>query len=135
MSLLSQLLNVPSTDPGDARRRRLLNILLVGIAVLMLLLVLVTAIASMAGVLEREYTGILLLLRASLVGLAGVAVIFLVNRRVSGWLDEVVLKALAKRAEERYGSVDELRAALVREEPTRAQAPPPAAAGGPPTGR
>ena len=84
MSLLSQLLNVPSTDPGDARRRRLLNILLVGIAALMLLLVLVTAIASMAGALEQEYTGILF--RGSLIGLAGVAIIFLVNRRVSGWL-------------------------------------------------
>jgi PAS domain S-box-containing protein len=84
MSLLSQLLNVPSTDPGDARRRRLLNILLVGIAALMVLLVLVTAIASMAEVLEQEYTSILL--RGSLGGLAGVVVIFFINRRVSGWL-------------------------------------------------
>ncbi|NIV35825.1 MAG: hypothetical protein GWN58_42170, partial [Anaerolineae bacterium] len=84
MGLLSQLLNVPSTDPGDARRRRLLNILLVGIAVLMLMLVLVTAIASMAEVLEQEYASILL--RGSLGGLAGVVVIFFINRRVSGWL-------------------------------------------------
>jgi PAS domain S-box-containing protein len=86
MNLLSQLLEVPSTDPGDARRRKLLNILLVGIAVLMLLLVLVTAIASITGALGREYTGIILLRRGSLIGLAGVAVIFLVNRHVSGWL-------------------------------------------------
>ena len=84
MGLLSQLLYVPSTDPGDARRRRLLNILLVGIAVLMVLLVLVTAIASVAGVLEQEYASVLL--RGSLGGLAGVVVIFFVNRRVSGWL-------------------------------------------------
>ena len=86
MNLLSQLLEVPSTDPGDARRRKLLNILLVGIAVLMVLLVLVTAIASITGALGQESTGILLLRRGSLIGLAGVAVIFLVNRYVSGWL-------------------------------------------------
>ena len=86
MNLLSQLLEVPSTDPGDARRRKLLNILLLGIAVLMLLLVLVTAIASLTGALGREYTGISLLRRGSLIGLAGVAITFLVNRRVSGWL-------------------------------------------------
>ena len=84
MNLLSQLLNVPSTDPGDARRRRLLNILLVGIAGLMLLLVLVTAIASMAEALEQQYASILL--RGSLGGLAGVVVVFFINRRVSGWL-------------------------------------------------
>ena len=86
MNLLSQLLEVPSTDPGDARRRKLLNILLLSIAVLMLLLVLVTAIASLTGALGREYTGISLLRRGSLIGLAGVAITFLVNRRVSGWL-------------------------------------------------
>ena len=86
MNLLSQLLEVPSTDPGDARRRKLLNILLVGIAVLMALLVLVTAIASMTGALGQEYTGISLLRRGSLIGLAGVAIIFLANRYVSGSL-------------------------------------------------
>jgi PAS domain S-box-containing protein len=84
MSVLSQLLNVPSTDPGDARRRRLLNILLAGIAALTLLLVVVTAIASMLGVLERQHTGTLLI--GSLIGLVGAAIIFLVNRHVSGWL-------------------------------------------------
>ncbi len=86
MNLLNQLLEVRSTDPGDARRRKLLNILLVGIAVLMGLLVLVTVIASLTGALGQEYTGIALLGRGSLIGLAGVAVIFLVNRYVSGWL-------------------------------------------------
>ena len=86
MNLLSQLLEVPSTDPGDARRRKLLNILLVGIAVLMTLLVVVTAIASVTGALGQEYTGIVLLRRGSLIGLAGVAIILLANRYVSGSL-------------------------------------------------
>ena len=86
MNLLSQLLEVPSTDPGDARRRKLLNILLVGVAALMALLVLVTAIASITGALGQEYMGILLLRRGSLIGLAGVALIFLANRYVSGSL-------------------------------------------------
>jgi formylglycine-generating enzyme required for sulfatase activity len=38
------------------------------------------------------------------------------NRRVPAWLDGVVLKALAKLPEERYGSADELRAALLARE-------------------
>ena len=83
MNRLIQLLNVPSTDPGDARRRRLLNILLAGIAALTLLLVVVTAIASMLGVLEQPYTSTLLI--GSLAGLVGAAIIFLINRHVSGW--------------------------------------------------
>jgi eukaryotic-like serine/threonine-protein kinase len=39
------------------------------------------------------------------------------NRRVPAWLDAVVLKALAKRREERYGSAAALREALLRHEP------------------
>jgi hypothetical protein len=38
------------------------------------------------------------------------------NRRVPPWLDGVVLKALAKQTDERYASVDDLRAALLRGE-------------------
>ncbi len=84
MSLLSQLLHVSSTDPGDARRRRLLSILLIGIAGLTLVLILVAAIASLAGVLEQEPRDVIL--RGSFAGLAGAAIIFAINRRVSGWL-------------------------------------------------
>ncbi len=84
MSLMSRLLHVSSDDPGDARRRRLLNILLIGIGALTLVLILVTAIAGLTGVLEQEHRDVLL--HGSFAGLAGAAVIFAINRRVSGWL-------------------------------------------------
>jgi len=78
---LSRLLNVPSTDPDDARRRKLLNILLAGIAALAILILLATIIAEFVGV-EREqlislYGGVFAML-------AGVAGIFVINRRWSG---------------------------------------------------
>ena len=46
------------------------------------------------------------------------------NRRVPAWLDAVVLKALAKRREERYGSAADLREALLRRETSRVAVPP-----------
>jgi len=78
---LSRLLNVPSTDPDDARRRKLLNILLAGIAALAIFILLATVIAEFVGV-EREqltslYGGVFAML-------AGVAGIFVINRRWSG---------------------------------------------------
>jgi hypothetical protein len=66
------------------------------------------------------------------------------NGRIPAWLDSVVLKALAKRREERYGSAADLRAALLRVEAPRvagraaagpaavAAAVPPKAGGAPP---
>ena len=45
------------------------------------------------------------------------------NRRVPAWLDQVVLRTLAKAPGDRYGSADELRAALQRTKPAVAAAP------------
>ncbi len=84
MKLLNRFLYVPVMNPEDARRRRLLNILLVGVAVLILLLLLVTVAANAAGLIEPE--PLRMLLGGSLVGLVGTAVIYLINRYLSGWL-------------------------------------------------
>lgn len=84
MSLLDRLFYAPTVDPEDARRRRLLNILLMGIAVLMLSMVLVTVVASTAGIARPEQ--VTTLMRGSLVGLAGVIITYLINRYWSGWI-------------------------------------------------
>jgi len=48
------------------------------------------------------------------------------NRRIPAWLDDVVLKALAKQPEDRYDSARELWDALLqRQQPARAVSPPP----------
>ncbi len=53
------------------------------------------------------------------------------HRRVDAWLDAVVLKALAKRPEDRYATADELRVALVQGEkgPVAGSLPVPPAVG------
>jgi len=86
MKLIRQLLNVPSIDPDDQRRGRLLNILLLGVAALTLLsIVTVTTIifSTSRGVIEPEppllYLGFLALL-------CGIAIIFAINRYGSSQL-------------------------------------------------
>ncbi|HEU4744319.1 MAG TPA: hypothetical protein VFS61_03740, partial [Anaerolineales bacterium] len=78
----NQFLNVPASDPDDARRRRLLNILLLGILVLDVaaLIVVLIDIATRPGVDPAET-------RVTLFGiglvLVGTLVIYQINRRYS----------------------------------------------------
>jgi PAS domain S-box-containing protein len=82
--IVSRLLDVPSTDPDDARRRKLLNILLLGMTPLTLLTLLVTIFASTAGLESQER--IIALYAGSMVMLVGLAAAFVINRYWSGWL-------------------------------------------------
>jgi signal transduction histidine kinase len=70
---VAQWLDVPSVDPNDARRRKLLNILVAGLAPLSILVFVATTIARQAGVvLERQaalYVGGLALLLVAAVAL------------------------------------------------------------------
>ena len=85
MKYLNTILNVPTTDPDDARRRRLLNILLLG-----------TLIAAMIGLVSIVINNILhpevsqsetqILLVGITVFTLGIFGIYLVNRRFSGRL-------------------------------------------------
>ena len=83
-NMLAKLLEVPSTDPEDIRRRRVLNILLLGTSSLLFLTLLTITIAYLVGLTSsgdfRRLIPIILGLLASLV------VIFLINRHWSGWL-------------------------------------------------
>src|SRR6476660_7309167 len=79
------ILNVPVSDPDDARRRRLLNILLLGTIVATLLgliaVVLNTVTQGAADEAETQYT-----LFGIVLATIGILVIYQINRRVSGRL-------------------------------------------------
>ncbi|MGD2143731.1 MAG: ATP-binding protein [Anaerolineae bacterium] len=78
IATISRLLDVPSTDPDDARRRKLLNILLMGMAALSLL----TFVAAIVvGTAHAKY--LFFISPAMLIGIAGILAI---NRYASGLL-------------------------------------------------
>jgi signal transduction histidine kinase len=80
---IEQLLNVPTNDPDDARRRRLLNILLLGIlaAALLGLITIIVSSVSQNFILNAEQQTLLFGIVILTLGLYG---IYQVNRRFSG---------------------------------------------------
>ena len=85
MNRLSNIISIPTLDPEDARRRKLLNIMLLGVALgvfLLLVALLVTAPLGLAG--EREE--VIRLSVSIVVILLGVAAVFALNRYGSGEL-------------------------------------------------
>jgi len=86
---LGTLLDVTSTDPDDTRRRRLLNIILIGFAILVLLSFIISFLSSLGGPPQED---IILFYFTNLLFLVGVVVIYLVNRFKSGpWASSVFL--------------------------------------------
>jgi len=85
MNFIKQLVNVPSTDPDDARRRQLLNFILFILALLMLVTLLFTVYLDISGA-EKDRESITSLYIASTAMLVGIAVLFLLNRYGPGWL-------------------------------------------------
>ena len=81
--IISQWLDVPSTDPDDARRRVLLNILLIGLAAAGLLALGATIAVDVAG-LEWEGQDRLTAYMGSVGVLIIPVVVFAINRYVSG---------------------------------------------------
>ncbi|MGB7873400.1 MAG: hypothetical protein WBL25_03375, partial [Anaerolineales bacterium] len=86
-SHLNQLTDVPSSDPDDARRRKLLNILLTGIAILSILTIFVV-ILSYAFNIIKNTNDVWLGLGAAIGLLIGVAIFWFLNRNqnISGWV-------------------------------------------------
>jgi signal transduction histidine kinase/DNA-binding response OmpR family regulator len=82
--ILDWLLDVPSTDPDDARRRQLLNILLLGTAVLVVVALLLAAASDLFD--WGEQGQLVQLYISSLATLVGLVVIFAINRYGPGWL-------------------------------------------------
>jgi signal transduction histidine kinase len=90
MTTLNQLLDVPSTDPDDARRRKLLNILLLSIAAMTILILLTVVLVDIAGLEEFPMRGLTLPV-ASLATLVGTVIIYIINRHWSGQLASALL--------------------------------------------
>jgi serine phosphatase RsbU (regulator of sigma subunit) len=82
MRLINAFLDVPSTDPDDARRRKLLNILLAGVAAGAMMLALVSILLVLSGVASLEETSWVYSLALTVLG--GGALIFVINRFRSG---------------------------------------------------
>jgi signal transduction histidine kinase len=78
-----RLLNVRSTDPDDARRRRLLNILLVGVASLVAITLLVTGFLTISRIVGRSGP-LLLALQGGGATLVGIIFVYAINRYWSG---------------------------------------------------
>jgi len=78
------LLTVPSTDPDDARRRKLLNILLAAVGVLSLVTLLTSLLLSAIGLVNLFET--VWLIAATLIMLLSAGIVFILNRFAPGWL-------------------------------------------------
>ena len=83
---INRLLTVETTNSDDARRRKLLNILLASFALLGLLGLAAAVIYTVTGIVNNQLdkNGTILLVQASLVFLIGVIIIFFINRYWSG---------------------------------------------------
>lgn len=83
MKAISHLIEISMGDPDDQRRSRLLNILLIGVAFLAILAILATTVVTILG--EVDEPGPLPLYFGSFAMLAGIAIIFAINRYKSSW--------------------------------------------------
>jgi PAS domain S-box-containing protein len=82
---LTQLLDVPSIDVEDARRRKLLNIMLAGIVAITLVAVFVSTVVLILTPNE-PHDGVELFYIGGAVVLVGAVIIYLINRYQSGWV-------------------------------------------------
>lgn len=85
LQLLTQLLDVPSSDAEDARRRKLLNIMLAGILVITLVALAVSTVVLLFTP-EEPHDGIELFYIGGAVVLIGGVIIYAINRYRSGWI-------------------------------------------------
>ena len=93
---LSDIINVSTSDPEDARRRRLLNVMLLGVAMAALLMLVALLVAAPMGL-----AGAAAAVRGLGLGIAlmllGVVAIYALNRYLSGRLGAALLPASMHR--------------------------------------
>ena len=90
MGTFSQWLDTPSTDPDDARRRRLLNILLAGLTVILMLLLTLMVVSRIFNAKFGDSALFPLLIGTQV----GIAIIFAINRYWSGQLSSILFLLL-----------------------------------------
>ena len=91
-SLLNSFVEVPTADPDDARRRKLLNILLAIVGTASLLAILATVLVTLLNYLTPKEAASPLI--ASFASLTGSTIIYLINRYRSGLLASSVFLLL-----------------------------------------
>ncbi|MBI3153636.1 MAG: PAS domain S-box protein [Chloroflexi bacterium] len=82
--LINQLLDAPSSDPDDARRRKILNVILVFVASLTLFVIIAVSIVGIIRGSSTPDTPIIYLVCVAL--LVGTALLYVLNRVVAGWV-------------------------------------------------
>jgi signal transduction histidine kinase len=92
MNAFSRFLAVPTTDPDDTRRRRILNILAVSVGILSLL----AMIVSLAAVFltDQTWESVSLIIIGSLVTIIGMLIVYLINIFWSGQIAATVFLIL-----------------------------------------
>ena len=93
MKALSPLINISSTDPDDARRRKLLNILLLGLGILMFLLIVITLILT-PFLFDKDLPGFNLIVYGGAILFFGMAALFFLNRYLSGKIAAILFLVL-----------------------------------------
>lgn len=91
---INQLLDVPSLDPEDGRRRKLLNILLLGIALLDAVTLFFSILGLVLQTANANDAGTPLLLQGLIAYLVGIGVIYVINRYWSGSVAAIVFLLL-----------------------------------------
>ncbi len=91
MAILSQLFDIPSTDPEDARKRKLLTIMLLGLLIVDVLILLLTLVFAALSGYDEDLT---LLLVGSIVFLVGFSGLLLLSRYRSGPLGSLLFLLL-----------------------------------------
>ena len=81
---INQILDVPTSDPDDARRRRLLNILLLGVLVAALFGLIAIILATLRTEIATSDPDVQVLLGGIVIFTFGILVIYQINRRLSG---------------------------------------------------
>jgi PAS domain S-box-containing protein len=92
MEFINQLVDVPSLDPDDARRRKLLNILLAGVATIAFIGVLISSVYVPLGL--GKWEEVVRPFYVCLATLASMVLILLLNRYGSGWLASLAFSFL-----------------------------------------
>ncbi len=93
LTMINRMIDVSSTDSDDARRRKLLNIVLLGVTVLTVVSLLLITVAVVRGA-AGEPIEILMLFGSGLTLLVGLGLIYVLNRYRSGSLASALFLCL-----------------------------------------